>query len=219
MFDMSQHEFLDTWKRAKEEEFFHRKEVELLEKMKERASAEAERRLLGEELHVSDDRILDGLRALGYDRATIALLHLVPLIYVAWADGSVSPEERSLILQIARLREIQPGSPAHARLEDWLARKPDREWADSQLRVIRLILESRPAEERKGSERDLVSLCRDVAAASGGFLGIGKKIAAAEREAVEEIARQLERAHGRSSEDLVAHFEKPLGPSPGQATP
>jgi hypothetical protein len=39
---------------------------------------------------------------LGYVPETVMLLHLVPLVQMAWADGGVSNPERALIVEAAR---------------------------------------------------------------------------------------------------------------------
>jgi hypothetical protein len=45
------------------------------------------------------------------------VFYLVPLIQVAWSDGSVSPGERDKVLEVASLHGIKAGSVAHERLQ------------------------------------------------------------------------------------------------------
>ena len=78
--------------RSLEEEYFHRKEREVIDKMRVRAAADEQRRRLGEKAGVADEEVLSDLQALGYTPETVMMLYLVPLIQTAWAEGGVSPE-------------------------------------------------------------------------------------------------------------------------------
>lgn len=179
-----------------EEEYFRRKEKEVIDKMRRSAEVEAERRRLGEQAGVADTDVLRDLQELGYTAETVMLLHLVPLIQTAWAEGSVSEKERNLIVQAARARGIQAASPADVQLNRWLAEPPSQALFDKTLRVIGTILQSRSAEEREASQRDLLSLCMAIASASGGVVGFGA-VSADERRILQSITEQLER--GRKS--------------------
>src|SRR5574342_691440 len=97
-------------KRAKEDDYFRQKERELIEKLKQRATAETARQQLAEAIGIADEDVLQDLHELGYTRDTVSLLHLVPLVYVAWAEGSVSRAESALILEAARLRGVKEGT-------------------------------------------------------------------------------------------------------------
>src|SRR6185503_15546366 len=104
---MAQKDALDELRKAKEEEYFHKKETELLEKLRQRGAVEAERRKLGDALPTADAQILEDLQAVGYNAETVKLLFVVPLLAVAWADGSITPRERSLILELAKADDKQ----------------------------------------------------------------------------------------------------------------
>ena len=130
--------------RSLEEEYFHRKERELIEKMRVRAAAEEQRRRLGQETGVADEDVLRDLQELGYTPETVMLLHLVPLIQTAWAEGGVSQKERDLIVKAARSRGITAGSPADQQLDLWLAQRPSDELFEKTLRAIRTILQAQP---------------------------------------------------------------------------
>src|SRR6476661_4288439 len=127
----------DLWeerRRSYESEYFQRRERELIEKMRQRAAREGERQDMAEQIGVVDDDILAALHDLGYSRDTVMLLHLVPLLQVAWVDGSVSADERAGILDAARLRGVEEGSPAHRQLLGWLDRRPPEGFFEDTLR-------------------------------------------------------------------------------------
>lgn len=110
--------------RSKEDEYFLRTESELLEKVRVRAAKAAERRALGEYHGVEDEEILKAFEEAGYDRETVQILHLVPILQVAWVDGEISKAERAEILKIAAARNVAEGSPAYEKLLSWLETPP-----------------------------------------------------------------------------------------------
>lgn len=175
-----------------EEEYFRRKEKEVIEKLRRNAEAEAQRRRLGELAGVADAEVLRDLQELGYTSDTVRLLHLVPLIQTAWAERGISAKERDLILRAARSRGIEAGSSADAQLMRWLTERPSQELFEKTLHIIGAILQSRPPEEREASERDLLSLCTAIAAASGGIVGFGA-VSEEERRILAHISEELER--------------------------
>ena len=176
--------------RSLEEEYFHRKERDVIEKMRVRAASEEQRRRLGESAGVADEEVLQDLQALGYTPETVMLLHLVPLIQTAWAEGGVSQRERELIVKAARSRGITEGSPCDQQLKMWLERRPSDELFEKTLRAIRTILQAQPADVRAASETDLLSLATAIASASGGIVGF-RAVSEEEREILAHISREL----------------------------
>ena len=198
--------------RALEEEYFRKREQELIEKLRRRAAAEDELHRLGEHAGVADEEILQDLQDLGYTPETVMLLHLVPLVQVAWADGRVSERERALIVEAARARGVEADSPADQQLAQWLTSRPPEEVFERNLRAVRAFLESRPAAEREASERELLSLSTAVASASGGLLGIGA-VSAEERALLARLSSELESAHGPANGGGDAGSRSDLPPS------
>ena len=182
--------------RTLEEDYFRRKEKEVIEKMRRSAEAQAERQRIGEQTGVADEDVLRDLQELGYTPETVMLLHLVPLIQTAWAEGSVSTKERDLIVQAARSRGITAGAAADQQLNRWLAERPSEELFERTLRAIRAILQTRSPEERAASERDLLSLCTAIASASGGIVGLGA-VTEDERQILRRISEELEKGRSR----------------------
>jgi hypothetical protein len=181
--------------RSLEEEYFRKREKELIEKMRQHADAEAERRRLGESAGVADEGILQDLQALGYTPETVTLLHVVPLVQMAWAEGNVSDRERDLIVEAARARGVEPGSPADRQLASWLTRRPPEDFFEKTLRAIAAILQAQPAEARAASQKDLLSYCTAIASASGGIMGF-RTVSDEERQVLGRISQEFEKAHG-----------------------
>ena len=179
--------------RSLEEEYFHRKEREIIEKMRVRAAADEQRRRLGQETGVGDDDVLRVLQDLGYTPETVMLLHLVPLIQTAWAEGGVTQKERDLIVKAARSRGITAGSPADQQLDLWLAQRPSAELFEKTLRAIRTILQAQPDDARAASEKDLLALASAIATASGGIVGF-HAVSDEERQILAHISEELKKS-------------------------
>jgi hypothetical protein len=179
--------------RSLEEEYFHRKERELIEKMRVRAAGEEQRRRLGQETGVGNYDVLRDLQELGYTPETVMLLHLVPLIQTAWAEGGVTQKERDLIVKAARSRGITAGSPADQQLDLWLAQRPSDELFEKTLRAIRTILQAQPDDARAASEKDLLALASAIATASGGIVGF-RAVSDEERQILAHISEELKKS-------------------------
>ena len=185
-------------KNAMEEEYFRKQEKELVEKMQLDKTQERERLEMVSVLGTTNADIVSALQELGYTPATISLLYLVPLIQVAWAEGSVSKHERKLILEAAQARGIEFGSTAYECLSEWLNARPTEEFFERTLRVISALLQTLPPEQREISKRNLVSYCAKVAEVSGGmlgFLGSSRRVCTEERKLLARIATELELSH------------------------
>ncbi len=178
--------------RIAEDEYFHRLDVELLDQMRERDAVEEKRRQLAEASNIQDQRLLDDLARVGFDPRNAKLLHLVPLIQVAWVDGSVSRAERDRIATVARLHGIQEGCSTDRQLSMWLEQRPSDEVFQTAVRAIRASMETLPPNQIEASSRSLLQDCVDVASASGGFFGLTTPVSAAERKMLDHLAQQLE---------------------------
>ena len=74
------------------------------------------------------------LRERGIPEHAIHLLRLVPIVHVAWADGTVRASHRGEVLRVAREHGIHQGMVAYKLLEIWLRARPDaslyKVWSD-----------------------------------------------------------------------------------------
>src|SRR5262245_47456817 len=189
--------------RGNEERHFQQIERELIDKLRRHAEENARRRALSEQTGVADAAILNDLLALGYSTDTLALLYLVPLVQVAWADGHVSDREQKMIQDIALARGIHHDSTIGQQLQRWLTHRPSDADFDRTIRVIVALLKARSDAERATSEQDLLSFCMAVADASGGILGLGR-VSAGEKQLLARIASELEQNHREATLNTVA---------------
>jgi len=179
-------------KKALEDEYFRKKESELIEKLRRRAEDESRRQALADATGIADEEILNDLQELGFTRDTIELLHFVPLVQTAWASGVVTPEEKELVLELTGFRSIFQNINAYRQLLEWLDTKPSNDFFQKTLQIIQDILQALPKVEREAQATDLVEYCTRIAQASGGILGFGNKMSSGEREVLEKIAAALE---------------------------
>lgn len=179
--------------RSLEDDYFRKKDRELVEKLQRAVATEAARADISKAAGLSDPALADELLALGFTAETVALLPIVPIVQVAWAEGGVSPAERDLIVKFARGRGIAEGSAADTQLSAWMSARPSEEVFTRAGRLIRATLDSGGAAALNAD--DLVSYCESIASASGGVFGIGK-ISREERALLSKIASDLK---GRAS--------------------
>lgn len=174
-----------------EEEYFGKKNQELIEKMRQQRAREADRQKMAELIGVNDQDVLEALQDLGYTSETIQLLHIVPLVEVAWTEGGVADREREMINKIARARGIQPDTAADELLSHWFENKPSGRFFENSLRAIRVLLDLLPEEQRLAGRKNLITYCNQIAlAVSSGIFGPGK-ILDEERALIAHIAEEI----------------------------
>ncbi len=180
--------------RASEEDYFRRKDRELVEKMRQASAAAETERTLGAKTGVSDPALLRELQELGFTPDTIALLPLVPVVQMAWAEGGVSPAERTLLVDLARRRGVVARSAADHQLSEWLDRRPHDDVFAKAARLIGAMLSTSTAVADFSAD-DVLQSAEAIAAASGGVLGIGR-ISGEERAILAQIQAALKQKKG-----------------------
>jgi hypothetical protein len=192
--------------RSIENEFFLKKEQELIEKMRRRRLLEEDRNQMAEMIGVVDQEVLEALQELGYSAETVMLMPIVPLVQVAWAEDGITEKERESILEIAQARGITPDTPAYQKLIDMLERQPPKEFYDNTLRGLRYLFESMPDDLRALGHRNLVEYCTQIAEASGGILGF-RKISDEERLLIARIATEIGQGRAAAVKKVIGDSE------------
>ena len=178
--------------RALENQFFDKENKDKLAAMKNKLDAQSSREELRKASGMSDDAVLDKLVALGLKANTIAALSLVPLIAVAWADGSIQDNERTAILQGAHGKGLEQGTDGYELLQTWLAKKPSEDLFSAWESYIKALASQLNDEQNRLLKNQIVGFAKMVAAAAGGILGFGK-VSGAE----EKILDRIEAAFAR----------------------
>ncbi len=181
--------FLVKRGRALEDEFFHKENQRLLEKLRQMKRMEESKEALAEASGIDNDAILGSLLELNIHAQTLAALAIVPLIEVAWADGHLDQKERQAILAAAHASGLHSGHAGYELLETWLAHQPQAKLLETWEQYIQELCNQVTGEGRETLEVQFLGRARSVAEASGGFLGLGFKISKAEADVLETLRK------------------------------
>ncbi len=176
--------------RALEDEFFHRVDEKLREELRRSMEKDKSRDALRKATGLTDEALLDELVEAGIEATTLAALALVPAVFVAWADDSVTQPEHDAILKAAHQRGIDDDGLASQLLENWLAHRPKRTLWDVWRHYAAAVSEGLSDSAAVQLTKNILKIATVVAEASGGVLGFGK-ISKAEQEVLDEIQAAL----------------------------
>src|SRR5262245_44637170 len=118
---MADEKIFSDRRQALEDAFFRKEEAKKLEAMRKQLAKVTHRDELRSLSGMTDDDVLDKLAELGVGGDTVVALTIIPLIHVAFADGTLEEAEEKAIVKAARERGIVEGTPAHKMLASWLA--------------------------------------------------------------------------------------------------
>lgn len=178
--------------KALENQFYDKESAQKLAAMKSRLDTQKSKDELRKASGMSDDAVLEKLVALGLRGNTIAALSLVPLIQVAWADGTIQDNERTAILQGALGKGLDQGTDGYELLQTWLSKKPSDELFVAWEAYIKALIGQLNDEQNRLLRNQIVGFAKMVAAAAGGILGFGK-VSASE----EKVLHRIEAAFNR----------------------
>lgn len=170
--------------RSLEDEFFRREDQRLTARLKELRAAETSREALSKASGITKPEVLDKLMELGIRAETVAALIVVPLVEVAWADGTLDAKERRAVIERSG---IQKGSSEAALLESWLDRRPDPKLLTAWTHMVQGMTAQLDAAGGERLKAGLLERARAVASASGGVLGVGAKVSRAEAETLAKL--------------------------------
>lgn len=149
------------------------------------------------------DRLEKSLRHLGLDRSNYKVLKMLPLVYVAWSNGQVAPEQEARITELAH-RHFAIGKGGEAILQSWLKKRPTSNYFHEGLRDT-LLLSWAPDEW--GFEVDelqaLLAHAEAIARTTARAMDAPEAVSLKEREALAEIARELKVDSGESWAELI----------------
>jgi hypothetical protein len=163
---------LSDRRKSLEESFFAKQDAKLIERLRADREKQLAIAALRDASKIEDSQLLGKLVDLGIDARSWTALALVPLVEVAWADGSVEPKEREAILAAAREHGVESGSPGEALLENLLTNRPDPSMFAAWGGYVTELAASFSPDVREAMRARLVERARKVAKAAGGMLGI-----------------------------------------------
>jgi hypothetical protein len=144
------------------------------------------------------DRLRRSLAHLGIEPSDYRMLKLLPLVYVAWADGKMDRVQKERIHAFA-VKRYELSSAGAALLQSWLAHPPTHEYITEGLRDILFLAK---AEDDMGVDFSelpaLLSYAEGIARSTGQALDAPSAVSPEEDRALEEVARELQIDHGKS---------------------
>jgi tellurite resistance protein len=143
---------------------------------------------------MEDAELHEVLVHLGIDEDSHRALALLPLVQVAWADGTVQEEERALISTLATER-YHLWEEGRRVLENWLRYRPSKAYLERGRQALLALVSRAPEAIDPDTLEDVIALSEHVATAAGGFFGL-LRVEASEREALAEIAAALSVSRG-----------------------
>jgi hypothetical protein len=176
-----------------EDEFFRKENARAIERLRELQQRTTSREALAKVIGITNEAIIDRLIALGIRPEIVSALAIVPLVEVAWADGTLDAKERQAVLDRAEKSGIAPGTADHDLLQSWLDKKPEPRLLTAWTEMVRGLSERMPPEELASLKAGLVERAKAVARASGGFLGMGA-VSVAEQNAIDRLESAFQSA-------------------------
>ena len=181
----------DDRRRALEEAFFAKQDAALRKRLAEPEEIRARKQSFAAVSGIADEAVLDALVKLDITPETLAAIALVPLVAVAWADGSIDAKERAAILRAAGDSGLREGAAGHGMLQAWLESAPPAGLVESWKAYIAAITAGMDHAARRALSAPIMDRARSVALAAGGFLGIGMKVSDAEEKVLADLGRSF----------------------------
>jgi hypothetical protein len=153
------------------------------------------------------DKMRRSFERLGIRPSDYSILKLLPLIYVAWADGKMELVKKERIHSFAS-REYELSAAGMAVLDGWLSERPTHEYVTEGLRDIYFLALAPDDIEMDFSELpSLLSYAEGVARSTAEALDQPAAVSPNEDHALEEIARELHIDHGESWGKLLKELQ------------
>ena len=163
-----------------------------MELLRVKQEKEALRAVLAQSGSKISDALVNSLFEHGVTPKALAALALVPLVIVAWADGSDEQKEKTAIIQAATSIGVPTDGPGYALLQAWLEHKPPTKLLHTWETYTTALVATLTPEQREGMKSDIIGRARAVAQAAGGFLGLGPKVSAAEAQILERLEKAFD---------------------------
>jgi hypothetical protein len=180
----------DTWNdlyrtaRVLENRFYFAENRVLVDELNRLKQEEETVGALAKVSDIADLAVLKELVRLGVRPETIAALCLVPVIEVAWADGSIDARELEAFVKGAE----KNGSETSLRIiQAWLRKKPDDALLQAWRHYVTGLRGIMEKEVHTQLCRDIMKHATDVARASGGFLGLIDPVSPSEYRKLDEL--------------------------------
>ena len=177
--------------KALEDLFFSQRDQELLAQLKQEMSAKEGRTGLASASGIDDEATLEAIAKAGITPETMTSVSIIPLVAVAWADKRMEAAEKEAILKAAGESGVKSGTAAYSMIESWLDHEPSADllnvWKE-YMGALKGSLDDAAWNQLKSS---VLGKAEAVAAAAGGFLGVGSKISDVEKKVLSDLSASL----------------------------
>jgi len=147
------------------------------------------------------DRMKRSLMHLGVQPSDYRVLKLLPLIYVAWADGKMNDVKKERIHAFAATHYDLSASGV-AVLTSWLEKQPSHQYIAEALHDIFLLASAKDDMEIDFSELPGLLFYAETIATEAGTK-LGQRVSPDAESALQEIAAELHIDHGESWAKLL----------------
>ena len=175
---------------ALEDEFFRRVDAKLSEQLRDELKREQARQMLADATGFDDTELLDHLIDADLQATKVAALALVPLVFVAWADGTVTTAERQAVISEALHQGLMKQPLALNLIEEWLTHRPPKTLWDLWQEYAEAVKSSLEPQKARSLAEQILGQATAVANASRKTFDL-KKISEAEQSVLDEIANLL----------------------------
>lgn len=182
---------VELGRRRIEDAFFIANDKHLIEKQRALKKMRETKASLAAVSGIHNEAVLEKLIELDIRPETLASLAVIPLIEVAWADGSVSKKEETAVLAAAASIGIKKGGVEYGLLEEWLKHKPPRKMMSAWIHYIQGLGERLTKQEKSALKAELLGAARAIAESSGGLLGVGA-MSKEEKDVIREMEKAFE---------------------------
>lgn len=149
------------------------------------------------------DNLRRSFKHLGIPPRDVAVLKLLPLVYVAWADGKMDPVKKERI-QTYATSECDLSPAGTAVLDRWLTQRPTHDYVVEGLNDVYLLARGGDSTDLDVSELPALIACAEaIARSKEKALDQPTAVSHTEDAALDEIAHVLHVDHGESWAKLL----------------
>jgi hypothetical protein len=182
-----------------EEAYFRKKDAELVDKLRTVFQAKVDREELRRLTGIASEEVLDRMMAVQVRGQMLTAFKLLPLVEIAWADGSCDRREADAVIAAAIKHGIPADSEALQRVKEWLERGPNPEARKAWYMYAQELRKVLTPAELKAFRDDLVQTGRKIAELSGGILGTFFTVSQAEKTVLNKMTDALSDNPGQNT--------------------
>jgi hypothetical protein len=180
--------------KSDEEAYFRKRDADMVEKLRQVFQTKHDREELRTLTGITNEEVLDRLMHLQVRGEMLTAFRLLPLVEIAWADGTFDKREAEAVVTAAIKHGIPADSAALERVKEWLERGPNPEARKAWYMYAQELRKVLSPAELKTFREDLLKTARGIAELSGGILSTFFTVSRGEKAVLKKIAEALGQA-------------------------